>query len=334
MTAVRLLRDRHDNDNSAQEADLQAYVDGQLDSRRRTAIEAYLADHPGEAARLAAYRDQNIGLHALFDSRPDGGNSEDELPTEMAALAGRLDARLRRRGSAGPAAMRHLPRLVASLALLLTAGAAGWFALGHVAGGDDPLVAFTRYAAQAPLQPAGMTAATVEGEQPVTAWLAAQPGGVPAQLPDLQSLGFRLAGERLMTTSSGQPAAQLLYRDEAGARVTLTMRESGAAGQTGFSFARDGDTARFLWQDAHMAYSLSGAMAQERLLQIAETVSASLGKGPSAIPHEGDARNAPEAPATPAAGPAPTPVAPAPSLDNVPLIPVPGAEAENLPKET
>lgn len=333
MTAVRVLHDRHDNDNSVQEAELQAYVDGQLDSRRRAAIEAYLAIHPGEAARLAAYRNQNIGLHALFDSRPDGGYSEDDVPAELAAMAGRLDARLRRGGSAG-AAMRHLPRLAASLTLLLTAGAAGWVALSHVDGRNDPLVAFTHQATQTAGQTAGVTVAATESGQPVAAWLSAQPGGVAAQVPDLESLGFRLAGERLVTTSNGQPAAQLLYRDDAGARVTLTMRESGTAGQTGFSFARDGDTARFLWQDTHMAYSLSGAMAQEKLLLLAETVSASLRRGPAGIPQQENAGKAPETPEAPASGPAPTPVAPAPSLDNVPLIPVPAAEAENQPKDT
>jgi anti-sigma factor RsiW len=331
MTAVRLIRERHDNDNSVQEAELQAYVDGLLDSRRRPTIEAYLATHPGEAARLAAYRNQNIGLHALFDPRPDGGDGENDVPNGLVVLAGRLEARLRR-SDERRAAMRHLPRLAASLALLLTAGAAGWVALGQAGGGGDPLVAFTGQAAQAPLQPAGITVAATEGEQPVTAWLAAQPDGVPARLPDLESLGFRLAGERLVTTDGGRPAAQLLYRDDAGARVTLTMREGGKAGQAGFSFARDGDTARFLWQDIHMAYSLSGAIAEEKLLKIAEAVSASLRRGPAGIPQQEGARKAPEAPQAPTANP--TPAAPAPSLDNVPLIPVPEAETENLAKET
>ena len=38
------------------EADLHAYVDGVLPAARATEVDAYLADRPEEAARLAAYR--------------------------------------------------------------------------------------------------------------------------------------------------------------------------------------------------------------------------------------------------------------------------------------
>src|SRR3546814_20552915 len=72
------------------------------------------------------------------------------------------------------------------------------------------------------------------------------------------------------------PAAQLHYRDDNGQHVTLTMRAGGQAGQTSFTFARDGADSRFVWQDAHMAYSLVGTIAQEKLLEIAEAVSLSL----------------------------------------------------------
>src|SRR3546814_2713310 len=83
MTRSRLHDANPGNDNAVAEDDLQAYVDGQLDGRRRAAIESYLAAHPGEAARLAAYRAQNIGLHALFDPPP--GRSE-EHTSELQSL--------------------------------------------------------------------------------------------------------------------------------------------------------------------------------------------------------------------------------------------------------
>ncbi len=354
MTAIRPSDARPGNDNAVPEAELQAYVDGQLDGRRRAAIEAYLAERPLEAARLAAYRKQNIALHALFDSPPAKHRDDDAMPPQLETLAARLDAQLR----AGPSPETRRPMilrcLAASIAILLSAGTAGWLALDHFTGRDDALVSLTRQAAEAPLQPAGaaqfvatqagatqagatQAGATQAGEQQVAAWLASQPGDVPTTMPDLAALGFRLSGERLMTTADGRPAAQLLYSDETGQRVTLTMRSGGKAGQTSFTFARDGAAARFFWQDAHMAYSLTGTMAQEKLLQIAEAVSASLRDAANEPPQPDSTEAAPQAVEAPAAAPAPAAPAaaePAPDLDNIPLIPVPASGAENLPKET
>ena len=54
------------NTEAITEADLQAYVDGQLPETRHAEIEAWLAVHPEEAARLHAYRAQNHALHGLF----------------------------------------------------------------------------------------------------------------------------------------------------------------------------------------------------------------------------------------------------------------------------
>ena len=49
------------------EADLHAYVDGQLSPARRQEVEAYLAENPPAAAQVKCYRDINHGLHALYD---------------------------------------------------------------------------------------------------------------------------------------------------------------------------------------------------------------------------------------------------------------------------
>lgn len=342
MTRVRPEHSCPGNDSFVSEDELQAYVDGQLASRRRAAIESYLAGRPDEAARLAAYRAQNIGLHALFDPRPGRPRRDDALPPRLAALAGALDAKLA--DEHRPAAdSRRLRSLAASIALLITAGTAGWLAIDQLGPRDGSLVALTRQASEAPVQPVAQVSsvAAQDSERQVVAWLAAQPGDVPATVPDLEGLGFRLMGEKLLPAAGGPPAAQLRYEDAAGQQVTLTMRSGGKAGQTSFTYARDGDSSRFVWQDAHISYSLVGRMAQDKLLEIAEAVSERLQENaePTATqeaaqaPVEaagGDAGAAavpaPLEPATPGAKPAPL-------IDKSPLIPVPVPD-NGAPKET
>jgi hypothetical protein len=181
------------------------------------------------------------------------------------------------------------------------------------------------------------------GSRQVVAWLAAQPGGAPQRVPDLEALGFDVVAPRVITTASGQPAAQLLYQDAAGQRVTLYMRAGGKAGQTSFTFTRDGDAAQFFWQDSHMAYSLVGKMAQEKLLRIAEAVSRSLRgdavppAAPPAAEPPASLESAVQSGDAKAAGPAPeNPPAPAtvPEIERGQSLPPLLPESIDLPKDT
>lgn len=329
MTRTWSERARAGNDNAVAEDDLQAYVDGQLDGRRRAAIESYLAANPQEAQRLAAYRAQNIGLHALFDPRPGSPLKDDKLPPRIAALAGTLQAQIgepRQRA----AVSRHLRNLAASVALLAAAGTAGWLTMSEAPPSSGLQVAS---APQSSLQPAAATAeaGAAGARREVTAWLAGQAGSVAATVPRLESLGFELTGEDVVESESG-PAARLHYEDGNGQRLTLTMRAVGQTADSGSAFLRGAETSRFVWQDAHLAYSLAGGLGQDKLQQIAETISRSLrADQPVAAQAAEEATDAatamtPVEPAAPAEKPAP-------AIEKIPLIPVPLPDADT-PKET
>jgi len=328
----------HDNDNGMSEADLQAYVDGQLEGRQRAEVEAYLATNPAEAVRLAAYRDQNITLHALFDP---GRDNKLELPPDLAALGRQLQHGLDRTEARAPKARRPTRRLAACVALVVSAGAAGWLAMEQSVWRDDPLVALTRQASDASAQLASNKAAApaVQSEDlKVASWLAALPGDTPQQLPDLEALGFGLAAQQVIRTASGQPAAQLLYQDESGQRVTLYMRAGGTADQITFTFTKVGEDAQFFWQDEHMGYSLVGRMPQDKLLRIAEAINQSLRQSPQppakdAKPLDPPAEEATqvndEAVIAPKAEPAGKPAG-----EKVEPLPQPLLQEVDLPKET
>jgi anti-sigma factor RsiW len=59
------------------EADLLAYVDGRLDAERTATVEAHLADHSEDAARIAADLAIQAGLRMLFGALPETGFADD-----------------------------------------------------------------------------------------------------------------------------------------------------------------------------------------------------------------------------------------------------------------
>jgi len=48
------------------EADLHAYLDGELPEDRRSLVEAHLRDHPQDAARLQVYRADGEAIARIF----------------------------------------------------------------------------------------------------------------------------------------------------------------------------------------------------------------------------------------------------------------------------
>lgn len=100
------------------EAELQAWVDGCLPAARRAAVDAYLAVHPDEAARLQAYRQQNAALRARYNPVLD-----EDVPAALAAKPRGPLWRAARALVAANGPWRH----VATLALTLAGGAAGWW---------------------------------------------------------------------------------------------------------------------------------------------------------------------------------------------------------------
>jgi anti-sigma factor RsiW len=238
------------------EVDLHAHVDGVLPAERAAEVDAYLAEHPGEAARLAAYREQNAALHREFDPVLD------ERPPH------RLDA----------------PRLYRARPLLRYAAVVAWFALGGVIGWQ--LHAFTAdRRAEATSWPRRAAIAHVvyspevrhpvevgaDQEAHLVAWLSKRLGS-PLKVPHLGELGYTLVGGRLLPGERG-PVAQFMYQDSKGQRLTLYVRVNpDDSGETAFRFAQEHGVGVFYWLDGKLGYALSGEVEKNELLRIATAV--------------------------------------------------------------
>src|SRR5690606_37564868 len=101
-------------EHTISEADLHAYLDGELDADGRAEVEAWLSGHPDDAARIAGWQRQREYLAALHADILDA-----PLPERLRSALDR-----RPRGSR----RTHWMRAAASVVLLLAGAIAGWLA--------------------------------------------------------------------------------------------------------------------------------------------------------------------------------------------------------------
>jgi anti-sigma factor RsiW len=153
------------------EADLHAFVYGQLPPKRQSEVQAHLSMHAEDARRLAIYRDQKLALHALFDPVLD-----ETIPARMHP-ASQTRPRLRQ-------------QIAAAFAIALISGAAGWAFKDLMQGRSaeqatalSPSASLYLTSSAAFVQRAAMAHAvfTPEVKRPVAPWWARARGPVHVQ---------------------------------------------------------------------------------------------------------------------------------------------------------
>jgi len=242
--------------NPVRKAELHAYVDGRLDDERRREVAAYLEANPDAAERVTAYETQRTALHVLFDP----------------ALYEPLPARLK---PPAPRGVRYVIGLAASVLLLVVGGAVGWFVHGAYRAADFETVSVARQAAVAhvvftpqKLHPVEVKAAE---EAHLVGWLS-KVLGKPLRAPRLAELGFALVGGRLLSAPEG-PAAQFMYEDANGRRVTLyVVTDSRWHGQAAFRYAEEGKVGVFYWIAGPVGYAVTAEMPRPELMGVASAV--------------------------------------------------------------
>jgi anti-sigma factor RsiW len=254
--------------------DLQAAIDGRLAPERRDAVEAYLAAHSGEAAKVTADREALGALRSRLAFK-----AEQPIPPRL-RVAG-LYAEHRRRMT------RRLGAMAAAIALLVVGAGAGW--LGHDllrpamrdgAGRPgtmtaDAVAAFRTFVVES-VHPVEVRA---DQEAHLVQWLSRRLGK-PVLAPDLSGGGFRLIGGRLLPAGA-RVAAMFMYDDDRGTRLTLYSRPGESEEQAAFRFERQGDVSAFSWIERGLSYVVTARTDRERLLGIAELIERQMrGDGP------------------------------------------------------
>jgi len=256
------------NNSPVSEEELHAYVDGELPPDRTEAVSAWLAAHPEQAALVAAWRAQADAVRERYANVADEPVPQ-RLKLETLMRAGRATTR------------RWAGALIAaSLAAFLVGGGAGWFAHGAASPSATGFEALTTDAMQA------YRLYVVEVRHPVevpgderahmTQWLSKRLG-YSLNIPDLQSVGLRLVGGRLLPGPTGQAAAFYMYEGPSGERFTIYCAKA-ASPQTALRY-RDGErVAAFYWVDDRVGYVVSGPADRDRLEQITKVAYEQLDK--------------------------------------------------------
>lgn len=239
------------------EDELHAYVDNELPAERRGDVEAWLATHPEDAARVQSWQAMAEELHARYDSIVD-----EAVPKRLEIE--RL-VQQPRRWVLGAAA--------ATLAAFVGGGGTGWFAREATAT-PSPLQAFTVHAIEA------HRLYVVEVRHPVEVpgsershlqqWLTKRCGWA-VHAPELQGAGLKLVGGRLLPSSTG-PASFMMYESASGERFTLYTAKSEAEA-TQMRFTAEGKESTLFWADDGVIYAVVSTGADRgRLSQVAQAV--------------------------------------------------------------
>jgi anti-sigma factor RsiW len=246
--------------------ELHAFADGELAPEERAEVEAALAATPADLELVQGVRALNDALKQRYAGRLEG-----PLPPQLRKSLARFEARKR-------LATRSLGRLAAAVLLLLAAGAAGYVLRGLLTEPRSTEVAFVATALDAHTVYVPEVRHPVEvkaDEAHLVRWLAKRVGA-DVRAPSLSSEGWRLMGGRLLPDQEGLPAAQFMYEDKTGRRLTLYLRKETGLGNTSFRFYEHGGFGSFYWIDRPLAYALSGRLSRDELLGLANIVYARL----------------------------------------------------------
>src|SRR4051794_9956116 len=238
------------------EDELHAYVDNELPAERRGDVEAWLAAHPDDAARVQSWRAMAEALHARYDSVAD-----EAVPKRLEIE--RLVQQPRR---------WMYGAVAAALAAFVVGGGTRWVARGAAAAPSafqnftvDALDAHRLYVVEVrhPVEVPGSEITHLQQ------WLTKRCGW-DVRAPELAAAGLKLVGGRLLPGPTG-PASFLMYESASGERFTVYTAKANAETTQMRYEAAGGDNALF-WADRGVGYVVSGSADRGRLTQIAQAV--------------------------------------------------------------
>ncbi len=243
------------------EDDLQAFVDGRLEPARLVTVKAFLASNPALASQVESEIAQREALRARLAFK-----AQEPIPARL--RVSNLMAAPRKASRVNRGAVAAAVAWLAIGGLLGVAGSSLWFTrtVQDASVADNAIAAHRIYVSER-VHPVEVPA---EQEAHLVQWLSRRVGK-PLTAPNLNAQGYRLIGGRLLP-SNGEAAAQFMYENAGGNRLTIYARSGGSEPQTAFRFEEQDGISAFSWIENGLSYVVSAKADRAQLLPIAESI--------------------------------------------------------------
>jgi anti-sigma factor RsiW len=233
--------------------ELHAFIDGELDNRRRAEIEQFASQNPELCERIAAFRSDKALMEQIY-----GGLIDRPLPKDWLA---RIEESTRKR--------RFPTFLPASAAIAATVVALLFGTIAYrqaLPPGKDDIIAealAARNNATVPrlIEPVDSNSISARDKE-LAAVLKLR-----VKAPDLANMGYRLTALQVYGGVPGGRAVELVYRDQKNDVFTLYLRHSTTAPR--FDQFRMAGVRVCIWQDDVQGMVVAGKMSAAEMQRFA-----------------------------------------------------------------
>ncbi len=241
------------------ERDIHMALDGEMPAEDSAGFQAWLEANPDMKARSMRLESDRALLQRTFD-----GVLSEPLPARFARFAQQDYAAPSRR-----AAWWQL----AAAALIFVAGGVGGYALGgsgwspttvEAQMAEDAIAAHVIYSAEK----LHVVEVGADQRDHLLGWLSKRVG-LSLVAPDLTPYGFELIGGRLLP-AEGKTAAQFMYQDVTGNRISLYITGEKGEADTGFRLVDSGNARAYYWLDGGYGCAIAGNLPAEKLLAVSK----------------------------------------------------------------
>lgn len=242
------------------EMELHAYVDGLLDADRIELIEQYLAENPDKAEELQTWKNQNQAINSLFEPA-----AREPIPDRLKPETVWLSQK--------ESAIRW-KSIAAAITLFAIGSTTGWFGRELASPNTAQALTFAEQAINAhsvfAVEVRHPVEVSADEQTHLVGWLSNRLGK-PISAPNLESQGFNLIGGRLLPAREG-PAAQFMYEDASGRRITLYAVSNKSEQLAAFRFFKEADYSAFYWLDTDISYAIVGNVSRDDLKELATDI--------------------------------------------------------------
>lgn len=257
-----------------QEDDLHAYVDNQISDEKRYAIEELMRTDPEISAKIQHWQQQNEAITAYFNKQ-----SLDDIPAQLDLE--KINRKVAQE-TQKPANQRWYYSLAASVFLIIGSASIGWFAHDSLNPTQQNRPNFENMAISAyevfsveVLHPVEVGA---DKKEHLVAWLSKRIDH-PIKMPQLENYGYKLLGGRLLSMQEGRAAAQFMFENKQGKRITWLISKSPVYKDHAFFFKNQKNVNSYYWMDSNVAYSVSGEMDRDNLHKLSQGIYQQINNG-------------------------------------------------------